>query len=79
MKLKLSQFINLFLWLFSVLRRIFAVEKLNITGEQKHSYVKNYIMPLIKKRGLRFTGDDVDRVINGLIWFLNKFVKKMEV
>lgn len=76
MKFRITQIFNMLIWLFSVVRRILAAEKLSIPGAEKHQYVKAYIMPVIRKRELGFSSDDVDRIINGLIWFLNRLVRR---
>jgi hypothetical protein len=74
MKLNLKEVIGLIIWLYKVVRQIIKVDGTNLPDTQKHRYVKDRIMPYIRKKGWDFNGDDVDRIINGLVWFVKKVV-----
>lgn len=74
-KINWQEAINLIIWIYKVVKEIIRAESYNVPSNQKHDYVKAKIMPLIKERGWSFTGDDVDKIINGVVWFIKKIVK----
>jgi hypothetical protein len=72
MKLNWKEIIELIIWLFKVVKQIIKADAYVMSNKYKHSYVKERIMPYIKNKGWSFTGDDVDKIINGLVWFIKK-------
>lgn len=75
MKLNWNEIISLLIWLYGIVKEIIKANSFNIPNTQKHDYVKTKIMPCIKKKGWDFNGDDVDKIINGLVWFIKKIIR----
>jgi hypothetical protein len=72
-KLTVDKTVGLLLCAYKIYREIRKQEKLNKPQKSKHAAVSEAILPYLERYG--FGEGDVDRIINGLIWFIKKFVR----
>jgi len=73
--IKWTEIIALLIGLVRIWRKIVAVNNISVSNYDKHQAVKAMIMPYVKKKGWDFTGDDVDRIINELVWVIKKIIR----
>jgi enterochelin esterase-like enzyme len=71
MKLTADKTIGLLLAGYKIYREIRKQEKVVSHPKAKHEAVKEALMPYLNKK-YAFSGDDVDKIINGIIWFIKK-------
>jgi hypothetical protein len=73
MKLTVDKTIGLLLCGYKIYREIRKQEKLSKPPKAKHVAANQAVLPYLEKYD--FGEADVDRIINGLIWFIKKFVR----
>lgn len=72
MRLTADKTIGLLLCGYKIYREIRSQGKLPKSDKARHEAVREAILPYLSKYG--FKGEDVDKIIHGLIWFIKKFV-----
>jgi hypothetical protein len=75
MKIRWDKVISLIIGLYKIVRMILKAEKLNMPSKTKHLQVRQALRPYLKKRGWSFADEDIDRVINFVVWFIKKVIK----
>lgn len=80
MKLNWTMILGLGLDLFKIIKRIFLEEKSDNNGITKLANVRTFVRDLLKRRGWwrgagdngAFSDSDIDKVVNGVVWFIKK-------
>lgn len=75
MKLKWGQIVSLIVWAYKVFMKIIKTDTSGVNDLEKHGAVKAMIMPYVNKKGWDFNGSDIDRIINGFVWFIKTLLR----